>query len=70
MNNLDHPLLHSPTSKIHKDSENQLWSRGNEIYRLGISGRDQRTRREGTTSRRVPIRVLTRDAETHLRSEK
>ena len=32
----EHPLLHTPTSKIHKDSENQLWSRGNEIYRSGI----------------------------------
>ena len=32
MNNLEHPLLHSPTSKIHQDTQTQLWSRGNEIY--------------------------------------
>ncbi len=32
----EHPLLHPPTSTIDKDSENQLWSRGNEIHHSGI----------------------------------
>ena len=36
MNNLEHPFLQPPSSKIHKDSENQPWSKGNEIYRSGI----------------------------------
>ena len=33
-----HPLLHPPTSKIHQDTQTQLWSRGNEIYHSGIKG--------------------------------
>jgi len=57
MNNLEHPLLHSPTSKIHQDTQTPLWSRGNEIYHLGILRRDQRTWREGMSSHRIPIRV-------------
>ena len=68
MNNLEHPFLQPPSSKIHKDSENQPWSKGNEIYRSGIWGWDQRTWRERTTSRRVPIRVWTGDVETSSRS--
>jgi len=57
MNNLEHPLLHSPTSKIHQDTQTPQWSRGNEIYHLGILRRDQRTWREGMSSHRTPIRV-------------
>ena len=60
----EHPLLHPPTLTIHKDSENQLWSRGNEIYRSGIWGWDQRTWREGRSTHRVSIWVWTWDVET------
>jgi len=63
MNNLEHPLLHSLTSKIHQDTQTPLWSRGNEIYHLGIWRRDQRTPKEGRSSHRIPIRVWTRDTE-------
>ena len=65
----EHPLLHSPTSKIHQNPETSLWSRGNEIQHSGVWGRDQRTWREGRSSNRIPIRVWTRDVETRSRSQ-
>ena len=65
----EHPLLHPPTSKIHKDPQTSLWSRGNEIYHSGIWRRDQWTRREGRSTHRVSIRVWTVNAETRTRSQ-
>ena len=38
MNNLEHPLLHSPTSKIHQDTQTQLWSGRDEIYHSDYQG--------------------------------
>ena len=64
-----HPLLHSPTSKIHQDPETQLWSRGYEIHHSGIWGLDQRTWRKGRSSNRIPIRVWTRNVETRSWSQ-
>ncbi len=32
----EHPLLHSPTSKIHQDTQTPLWSRGYEIHHSGV----------------------------------
>ena len=49
----EHPLLQSSTSKIHQDTQTSLWSRGNEIHHSGISGWDQRTRREGRSTHRI-----------------
>ena len=66
----EHPLLQPPTSKIHKDYQTSLCSRGKEIHHSGIWGLDQWTRREGRSTHRIPIRVWTRDAETHPRTEK
>ena len=60
----EHPLLQPPTSKIHKDYQTSLCSRGNEIHHSGIWGLDQWTRREGRSTHRIPIRVWTRDVET------
>ena len=65
----EHPLLQPPTSKIHKDNQTSLCSRGKEIHHSGIWGLDQWTRREGRSTHRIPIRVWTRDAETHPRTE-
>ena len=66
---IEYPLLHSPTSKIHQDTQTQLWSRGNEIHHSGIWRRDQRTRREGGSTHRIPIRVWTGNAETRSWSQ-
>ena len=60
----EHPLLHPSTQKIHKDPQTSLWSRGNEIHHSGIWGWNQRTRREGGSTHRIPIRVWTGDVET------
>ena len=60
----EHPLFHSPTPKVHKDTQTSLWSIGNEIHHSGIWIRDQRTWREGRSTHWISIWVLTGDVVT------
>ena len=65
----EHTLPQPPISKIHKDYQTSLCSRGKEIHHSGIWGLDQWTWREGRSTHRIPIRVWTRDVETRSWSQ-
>ena len=67
---IEHPLLHSPTSKIHQDTQSPLWSRGNDIHYTDVWGWGEWTWREGRVTNWVSIRVWTGDVETRSRSKK
>ena len=57
----EHPLLHSPIPKIHKDPQTPIWSRGDEIHHSVIWGRDQQTRWGERSTHRIPLRFWTGD---------